>query len=99
MINTKHTLAISGEVALEKNISIEGSLSTSTISLEGNVQIVTAIGKHIPEYIGPYIVVPKVYGQYLDTDNKKMTDDVLVKEITKHIFDNEKGLTVQIGEI
>lgn len=50
-------------------------------------------------YEGEYVVIPKVTEQQLETKNLMMLDDVVVKEITKHIFDNEKGLTVQIGEI
>lgn len=50
-------------------------------------------------YEGEYVVIPKVVEQTLETKNYTMLDDVTVKEITKHVFDNEKGLTVQIGEI
>ena len=50
-------------------------------------------------YEGSYVVIPKVTEQILETKNLLMIDDVTVKEITKSVFDNEKGLTVQIGEI
>lgn len=56
-------------------------------------------GTDIPDYEGSYVVIPKVTDQILDTQNKKMTDDLTIKEITYSVFDNEKGLTVQIGEI
>lgn len=50
-------------------------------------------------YEGEYIVTPKVTEQTLETKDLTMLDDVTVKEITYSVFDNEKGLTVQIGEI
>lgn len=64
------------------------------LSVDVNVQ-----GGDIPTYDGNYNVVPKIYDQVLETRNKKMIDDVTIEEITYSVFDNEKGLTVQIGEV
>ena len=100
MINIERVVAITGEVGLGKTLSIQGDTSTGkTITLQGDIQAIIGIKEGYPEFIGPYIVTPKVSEQTLDTNDKLMKDDVTIREITKHIFDNEKGLTVQIGEI
>lgn len=60
----------------------------------GNIDVYT-----LDFYDGEYEVTPKVTEQILETKSKVMIKNVTVKEITKAVFDNEKGLTVQIGEI
>lgn len=48
-------------------------------------------------YQGDYEVVPKTYGQTLETANKKMTDDVTVTAIPYFETSNEDGTTVYIA--
>lgn len=67
-------------------------------SLNFNTDLNYSISEH-NTYAGPYIVIPKVYDQILETDDLLMSDDVTVKEITYSVTQNEKGLTAQIGEI
>lgn len=80
------TIEIVGNVFLSHNIAIEG-----------NIKIATG-GALYPAYTGEYIVTPRVYEQYLDTDNKVMSDDVTILEIPKSEVENiYNGLTVTIG--
>lgn len=67
-------------------------------SLNFNTDLSYGISEH-NTYMGPYVVIPKVYDQILETDDLLMSDDVTVKEITYSVTQNEKGLTAQIGEI
>ncbi len=89
---------INGNIILTKKVGLGGNLNIeNSLSIKGNV--INGGAKAYPIYDGPYIVTPKVYDQYLDTDNKALLEDVKVKEITYSVTQNEKGLTVQIGEI
>lgn len=50
-------------------------------------------------YDGPYIVIPKVEGQTLETDGKTMQDDVTVTAIPYYQTSNPQGgYTVIIGD-
>ena len=50
------------------------------------------------DYDGPYIVTPKIIDQTLNTRDKHMLDDVLIKEIPYYETTNvQHGLTVFIG--
>lgn len=96
--------------SIEFNLDLKyisgGQIPKGTLTIENNgvydvgtyayadVNVITGT-----PYEGDYVVIPKVVEQQLETKNLTMTDDVTIKEITKHVFDNEKGLTVQIGEI
>lgn len=53
----------------------------------------------LPLYEGPYVVVPILYNQQeLETGNKRMSDDVIVKEIPIVETTNiHGGYTVVIG--
>ncbi len=53
----------------------------------------------LPEYEGPYVVTPILYGaQELDTNNKRMTDNMTVREIPITQTTNlHGGYTVVIG--
>lgn len=50
-------------------------------------------------YDGPYTVTPKIGEQYLDTDLKAMSEDVIVLPIPYVQVSNPYGQTVTIGEL
>ena len=50
-------------------------------------------------YDGDYEVTPRSYEQYLDTDNKYMSNDVTIKQIPYYETSNEQGTTVYIGTL
>jgi len=53
----------------------------------------------IPDYEGSYVVVPEIRSQTLQTKDKKMTDDVLVREIPYYETSNiQNGITVFIAD-
>ncbi len=90
-------IEIVGNVIFAKAFNIDGDVSIGTpLTITGNL-IIGSGGADYPYYEGEYVVIPKVYEQSLDTDNKILTDDVVVKEITYNITPNEKGLTATIG--
>lgn len=94
------TIEVSGNVLLSPSITVTGDvLLGRNLTIGGNIHI--AMGaRFYPKYEGDYIVIPKVYDQILDTDNRILLDDVTVKEITFSKTTNEKGgYTVQIGDI
>ena len=49
-------------------------------------------------YHGSYLVIPKFEDQVLDTDEKLMKDNVIVKEIPVHEVSNAHGYTLVIGD-
>ena len=63
----------------------------------GNYQVIHIV-EPLPEYQGSYIITPKLTGQWLDTDNKKLTDDIHVLAIPRMDVSNPSGgVTVTIG--
>lgn len=70
---------------LEERILLGGALSPATVKVTPEI------------YTGEYIVTPKVNAQYLDTDNKLMTDDVTVLEIPYSEVSNQYGTTISIA--
>lgn len=57
-------------------------------------------GTALPEnYLGPYEVTPKGSEQELETENKYLTDNIIVREIKRWDVGNTSGgNTVYIGE-
>jgi len=60
-----------------------------------NVDVPQCGGEH---YEGSYEVTPSSSEQILETKNKTMIDNLIVNPIPYSVVDNEKGLTVTIGE-
>ena len=68
---------------------ISGSLSAGEIRLEATLDI--GSGGRLPNYDGEYTVIPKVYGQTLNTKNKSMTDNVTIEAVPYAEVSNLSG--------
>lgn len=92
-------IELDGNVIFTNPIEINGNFNLGrNIFLTGDV-VVSRGGTSYPYYEGEYVVIPKSYEQFLDTDHKILTDDVDVKEIPYAEVPNlYGGLTVTIGE-
>ena len=93
---------------MDKVLKINGTLTTNECFLNGRLEVLEerflsgalspATVKVTPEiYTGEYIVTPQTYEQYLNTDNKLMTDDVTVLEIPYSEVSNLYGTTISIA--
>lgn len=93
------TIEVKGNVIIKHNVSITGNLLFKHyVSVNGNVRLASGGGGLYPHYTGEYIVTPRVYEQYLDTDSKVLDDDVTILQIPKSEVTNVfNGLTVTIG--
>lgn len=93
------TIELKGNVIVKKGLLLDGNvLDVRKVLLDGNIRIATGGGgTRYPYYEGEYVVTPKVYEQYLDTDYKVMTDDVTVLEIPYVETSNIYGTTVAIA--
>ena len=72
-------------------------ISQTFVTKFGDVQTIT---KYIggEEYVGDYVVTPKVDEQMLETKDKVLTDDVVIKSIPFFKVSNTNGgSTVYIG--
>lgn len=81
-------------------IEISGNvITTNSLVINGDIKVaIGGGGGEYPYYQGEYTVTPRVYEQYLYTDNKILTDDVTVLKIPKSEVENiQNGLTVTIG--
>ena len=92
------------DIALDLEISVEGQHRQMEISMGGShkymaIEIERGGSLPVPEYEGPYNVVPTLYyGQALETEGKKMSEDVTVDPIPVTITSNPYGgETVVIG--
>lgn len=66
-------------------------------SLDFELDEYVNIAPIIDPYPGPYVVIPKTVDQVLETNNKRMTDDVTVTEIPYAEVGNQYGITVTIA--
>lgn len=73
------------------NLELEISTIEPVIELELSMP-----GIMPPEYDGPYVVIPNTYDQVLDTQDKMLTENVVVKEVPYAEVANEYGTTVTI---
>lgn len=90
---------ISPECTLSGKLSVTGGLSgeLSVIGgLSGELSVMTE--KKYDEYYGDYEVVPAAFNtQTLETANKVLRDDILVKEVPFFETSNDSGVTVYIA--
>lgn len=81
----------------EYSISMEEE-SKSFLANFGQIQTVTKIDGDIEQYGGPYEVTPEAHDPViLDTMNKILTKDVIVKKIPYYQTSNKSGDTVYIA--
>lgn len=79
-----------------EDIDLDIRLNDAQIDLE----IEEGVGGRLPNYKGPYDVIPKVYEQKLETANKSMEDDVLIEKIPySETANSGGGTTVNIAFI
>lgn len=52
---------------------------------------------NLPYYEGSYDITPKVIPQKMETKNKAMREDVLIRQIPYEAVSNGSGTTVTIG--
>lgn len=87
-------LSISGKLDCG-NLLVSGKLECEDLSISGDM---TLGGDLLPYYTDEYIVTPKIFQQNLDTDNKSLTSDIIVRPIPySEVTNPEGGLTVIIG--
>ena len=72
-------------------LNIIGAIKNDTLSGTLN------IGGTYQDYSGAYDVTPKTEGQILETENKILRQDVLIKKIPYFETSNEYGETIFIG--
>ena len=82
---------------LPDNLFIEVSVSESNTEIVFDIE--EGIGSGVlPAYDGPYVITPRKVEQILETDNKRMRDDVTVEAISYIEASNPSGgYTATIG--
>lgn len=84
-----------GESRQEYDLEVEQS--TTELSLDTAESVAVNIFE-VPEYEGSYVVIPDTQSQTLETKDKRMADDVLVREIPYYETTNQQnGITVYIA--
>ena len=87
---------MAGNCTVEKAGVIRGQLSTIS-KITGKLTVPTGGHPYNP-YEGPYEVIPAFDDQILETAEKTMSDDVVVKEIpVAEVSNPAGGLTLTIG--
>lgn len=83
---------------MEISVKVGDSLN-ATIHLRSSEKYVTII-KDLDPYEGPYEVIPSTQSdQLLETKDKRMEDNLNVKEIpTYEVSNDSKGTTLYIGK-
>lgn len=84
-------------MTLPDNLFIEIEVAESNTEIVFDIE--EGIGSGVlPAYDGPYTVTPRKVEQTLETDNKRMTEDVTVEAISYIEVGNlSGGLTATIG--
>lgn len=92
-----HAASIIGDV--NSNVSVQGHVSVSPISLSAGVSLgkVIVIHSDAPDYEGEYEVTPSIEAQTLNTKNTTMREDVEIHKIPYFDVANEYGRTIYIG--
>ena len=89
---------ITSKVPLAGNLCSENQIS-GDLKSKDSVSGAVHISGNLSAYNGDYVVTPSVKEQFLKTANKKMLDDVTIKEIPFfETSNNSGGNTVYIGK-
>lgn len=96
MIGDVRTRAsIEGEVRVKATLTAD--ISSKCVIGDVTVGRVVIRKVEADPYEGEYIVTPSGESQILETENKKMLNDVQVKAIPYYDVSNEYGRTIYIG--
>lgn len=84
---------------IETSIVVDVDIQETNVLVPADVATTIVVKKvDVPEYEGEYVVIPEVISQTLETKDKRMTDNVLVREIPYYETSNpQNGLTVYIA--
>lgn len=81
---------ITGNISPVKKI--EGVISIANPVISGNITYGIGDGDSVPEYEGEYTVLPLAFQETrLSTKDKKLTEDIIVKEIPYYETSNTSG--------
>ena len=81
---------------MDTGVRFTATAQAFTPAVASNAQRITpamsvAMPMDVPEYDGPYEVTPQVEGQTLPTKNRRMTEDVTVRDIPVYRVSNPAG--------
>lgn len=84
---------------IETTLVVDVDIQETTVLVPADVATTIVVKQvNVPAYEGEYIVIPEVVSQTLETKDKRMTDNVLVREIPYYETTNQQnGLTVYIA--
>lgn len=87
------------DVQFDKNsFTLDADIEKTDTEIDVDFGTVTTVESvNIPIYTGSYTVTPKTEAQVMQTANKKMLDDVSIREIPFYRVGNDTGDTVYIG--
>lgn len=86
------------DIQFEQRCILDAALELKNKELLVDFGDISLVDAEAIYYDGPYVVTPKVTSQVLQTEDKRMTADVTVKEIPYYEVSNlAKGKTIIIG--
>lgn len=82
----------------EQNIAVIGQWIADTADKLNFERRNKSEGEDLEEYDGSYFIVPRITRQVLETEGRKMREDMTIKEIPTYETSNAYGTTFIIGE-
>lgn len=80
---------------IDKVLYLDADLTVENLVIDCDIE--NGAGGRLPNYTGDYTIVPNVVSQTIDTINKSMISDIVVKEIPTDEVSNEYGITFAIA--
>lgn len=77
--------------------NIIGTISSDTVLAGAFIPSIVVREGELPDYDGPYTVIPESIKQVLDTTNKSLRDDISINPIPYYDVSNQYGRTIYIG--